>query len=149
RSCPWQPHAIPRPRVACRRPASGPATPWRPAPARAFGSPECADRGLPPRHPLRVSPRFGLPLGTCLDTVLITGGAGFIGSHLGERLLRRGATVRVLDNLDPFYDPRLKRRNLELLAKAGGSRFQFVEGDIRDPAACKQAVQSVTGVVHL
>jgi UDP-glucuronate 4-epimerase len=84
-----------------------------------------------------------------LDTVLITGGAGFIGSHLGERLLQQGRSVRVLDNLDPFYDPALKRKNLEWLARAGGSRFQFQEGDIRDPAACRQAVRSATAVVHL
>jgi UDP-glucuronate 4-epimerase len=84
-----------------------------------------------------------------LDTVLITGGAGFIGSHLGARLLQEGCSVRVLDNLDPFYDPALKRNNLALLATAGGRRFQFVEGDIRDPAACREALQGADAVVHL
>jgi UDP-glucuronate 4-epimerase len=84
-----------------------------------------------------------------LDTVLITGGAGFIGSHLGERLLRAGRTVRVLDNLDPFYDPAIKRQNLEALLAAGGSRFQFREGDIRDPDACREAVRGAAAVVHL
>ncbi|MEO6597571.1 MAG: SDR family NAD(P)-dependent oxidoreductase [Planctomycetota bacterium] len=86
-------------------------------------------------------------------TVLITGGAGFIGSHLGHRLLQAGVRVRVLDNLDPFYDVGIKRRNLEELAAAarerGGDRFEFLEGDIRDPQTCRGAVRDVDTVVHL
>jgi UDP-glucuronate 4-epimerase len=61
--------------------------------------------------------------------VLLTGGAGFIGSHVGERLLARGDELTVLDNFNPFYDPALKRRNARLLAGA-----RVVEGDIRDEA---------------
>lgn len=83
------------------------------------------------------------------NLVLITGGAGFIGSHLAERLLHEGQTVRVLDNLDPFYDPELKRRNLAKLAERGGARFTFLEGDLRDPAACRAAVAGCSAVVHL
>ena len=71
-----------------------------------------------------------------MQSVLITGGAGFIGSHLGQSLLADGAAVRVLDSLDPYYDVALKRRNLEELAAAGGERFEFIEGDLRDAAAC-------------
>ncbi|MCA8954113.1 MAG: GDP-mannose 4,6-dehydratase, partial [Planctomycetes bacterium] len=86
-------------------------------------------------------------------SVLITGGAGFIGSHLGLALLGEGARVRVLDNLDPFYDVGLKRANLELLRAAGdagtGSGFEFQEGDIRDAAACRTAVAGIDVVVHL
>jgi UDP-glucuronate 4-epimerase len=81
--------------------------------------------------------------------VLITGGAGFIGSHLAERLLRAGATVRVLDNLDPFYDPEWKRRHLAELAELGGNRFTWVEGDLRDAAACRTALAGCGAVVHL
>ena len=44
--------------------------------------------------------------GTCVVKVLVTGGAGFIGSHLCERLLADGRRVVVLDNFDPFYDGR-------------------------------------------
>lgn len=84
-----------------------------------------------------------------MRSVLITGGAGFIGSHLGLRLLAAGDRVRVLDNLDPFYDVAIKRRNLDELAAAGGQRFEFVQGDIRDAAACRSATAGATTVVHL
>jgi UDP-glucuronate 4-epimerase len=57
--------------------------------------------------------------------VLVTGGAGFIGSHLAEALLARGDRVRILDNLDPTYDPAIKRRNVPTGAA-------FVEGDLLD-----------------
>jgi len=69
---------------------------------------------------------------------LVTGGAGFIGSHLAEELLRRGHQVRVLDNLSTG-----KRRNLEHLAGV-----EFVEGDLADPAACVRGVQGVDYVLH-
>ncbi len=59
--------------------------------------------------------------------VLVTGGAGFIGSHLCEALLARGDQVAVLDNFNDFYDPALKRKNAALLARA-----KIVTGDIRD-----------------
>ena len=65
-----------------------------------------------------------------MTSVLVTGGAGFIGSHLVEALLGEGQEVVVLDNFDEFYDPAVKRRNLEPLA--GRSGFQLIEGDIRD-----------------
>jgi len=84
-----------------------------------------------------------------MQQVLITGGAGFIGSHLARRLLAEGARVRVLDNLDPFYDPALKQRNLEELAASGGERFTFHEGDLRDAEACRAAVEGADVVVHL
>ena len=61
--------------------------------------------------------------------VLVTGGAGFIGSHLCEALVARGDEVVVLDNFNDFYDPGIKRANAALLTSIG---VQFVEGDIRD-----------------
>lgn len=84
-----------------------------------------------------------------MSLVLITGGAGFIGSHLATRLLAAGAHVRVLDNLDPFYDVAIKRANLAALAAAGGARFELLEGDLRDAATCRRATAGVRAVVHL
>ncbi len=65
---------------------------------------------------------------------LVTGGAGFIGSHLCERLLRAGHGVWAFDDLNPFYDVALKEQNLRDLQATGGS-FTFVRGDITDPGA--------------
>ncbi len=62
--------------------------------------------------------------------VLVTGGAGFIGSHLIERLLQEGNTVVCLDNLNDFYNPEIKRLNQK--PHFDHDRFSFVEGDIRD-----------------
>jgi UDP-glucuronate 4-epimerase len=60
--------------------------------------------------------------------ILLTGGAGFIGSHLLERLIARGDDVAVVDDFNDYYDPRLKRTNLP----AGG--FRLHEADIREAA---------------
>src|SRR6476469_7810349 len=69
---------------------------------------------------------------------LVTGGAGFIGSHLSEELVRRGNQVRVLDNLSTG-----KRKNLEHIPGV-----EFIEGDLADPDACARAVQGVDYVLH-
>lgn len=65
-----------------------------------------------------------------MEGILVTGGAGFIGSHLVDELLGRGKRVVTLDNFDPFYDPRCKRRNIEPALNLEG--YRLVEGDIRD-----------------
>jgi UDP-glucuronate 4-epimerase len=62
--------------------------------------------------------------------VVITGGAGFIGSHLCEALLESGATVAAFDNFDPFYPRAAKEKNLALCLQ--NPRFSLVEGDIRE-----------------
>lgn len=84
-----------------------------------------------------------------MDRILVTGGAGFIGSHLAERLLADGARVVSLDNFDPFYDEAVKRRNLERAARESG--FRFVEGDIRDATRIEGllADEDIGAVVHL
>jgi UDP-glucuronate 4-epimerase len=80
-------------------------------------------------------------------SVLVTGAAGFIGSHVAEALLRRGDRVRGLDSFDPFYDPALKRRNLEEARRAGD--LPVVEGDVRDAAAVAEALRGCDAVIHL
>ncbi|MGD8241155.1 MAG: GDP-mannose 4,6-dehydratase [Armatimonadota bacterium] len=82
-------------------------------------------------------------------SILVTGGAGFIGSHLAEALLARGESVTCLDNFDPFYDPAAKRRNLEQASES--ERFRLVEGDIRDIGLLRELLGdgSIRCVVHL
>lgn len=76
--------------------------------------------------------------------VLVTGAAGFIGSHVAEALLARGDEVVGLDNFDPFYARDVKQRNLEGLRRTKG--FRFVEGDIvRHPLP----LDGVAVVIHL
>lgn len=65
-----------------------------------------------------------------MSTILVTGGAGFIGSHLAEKLLEYGHKVINLDNFNDFYDPLIKRKNI--LKAELSSRYTLVEGDIRD-----------------
>ena len=69
--------------------------------------------------------------------VLVTGGAGFIGSHLVERLLDRRHDVLVLDSFDDYYDPGLKRENLRVALDS--PRAALVEGDIRDTELVERA----------
>jgi len=64
-----------------------------------------------------------------MGRVLVTGGAGFIGSHVASSLLSRGDEVTVLDNFNDFYDPAIKRANAAALKGA-----RIVTGDIRDEA---------------
>jgi len=84
--------------------------------------------------------------------VLVTGGAGFIGSHLCQRLISEGHHVVCVDNFDAFYDPAIKRRNLEeIKATAGSGEFQLVEGDIRDTGLVEDLFRrsSFDLVIHL
>ena len=81
---------------------------------------------------------------------LVTGGAGFIGSNLCERLLRSGHAVWAFDELNNFYDPKFKQRNLAEI-QALSLPFQFVKGDITDKTAVEQLFGSVKfdQVIHL
>ena len=67
-----------------------------------------------------------------MKTILVTGGAGFIGSHLCERLLEEGHSVICLDNFDSYYDPNLKIRNVEEISNKYPGPFTMVTGDIRN-----------------
>ena len=81
-----------------------------------------------------------------MSRILVTGGAGFIGSHVCERLLARGEELVVLDNFNDFYDPLLKRQNAELLSAA-----RIVTGDIRDADLVAQLFDegNFDAVIHL
>ncbi len=74
-----------------------------------------------------------------MTTYLVTGGAGFIGSHIAETLLRRGDRVRVLDNFLTGH-----KSNLESIL----DRIELVEGDIRDAKVCREAAAGVDSVLH-
>jgi UDP-glucuronate 4-epimerase len=81
---------------------------------------------------------------------LVTGGAGFIGSHVCEQLLREGHHVWAFDDLNSFYDPQFKRRNLREV-QALALPFEFVHGDITDRSALDEIFSSVKfdQVIHL
>lgn len=82
-------------------------------------------------------------------TILVTGAAGFIGSHLAERLCRRGDTVVGLDNFNDYYDPSRKRANAARLAAY--PNFKMIEADVRDRERIFGLVpaERVTAIAHL
>ena len=80
--------------------------------------------------------------------ILVTGGAGFIGSHLVDRLLQRGDEVVCFDNFNDFYDPAIKRGNVEEHLRQ--DRCTLVEGDLRSPDDLARCfAQPVDQIVHL
>jgi UDP-glucuronate 4-epimerase len=81
---------------------------------------------------------------------LVTGGAGFIGSHVCERLLLEGHDVCAFDDLNAFYDPQLKRGNLRQIQALGRS-FEFVQGDLTDRTAVDELFRNAPfdQVIHL
>ncbi len=94
-----------------------------------------------------VDPEIVRQLGVRPCRWLVTGAAGFIGSHLLEQLLRAGQQVTSLDNFSTG-----KRANLDevrrLVGEAAWSRHRFVEGDIADPKACAQACDGASVILH-
>lgn len=83
------------------------------------------------------------------ETYLLTGAAGFIGSHLAERLLERGDRVLGVDNFDPFYAPAEKRRNIS--AALDNDRFELLEADCAVPDAVHDALdqERIDAIIHL
>lgn len=79
------------------------------------------------------------------ETVLITGGAGFIGSHLCERLLTEGCRVICLDNFDNFYDPALKEENIAEACKH--PQFTLIRGDILDTGLLEKIFTSKPNMI--
>ena len=85
---------------------------------------------------------------TCMHSILVTGGAGFIGSHLVDALLARGSAVTILDNFDPFYPREIKDDNIAAARQHPACRI--VEGDLRDLEALSRTLQGPFDVVvHL
>jgi UDP-glucuronate 4-epimerase len=84
-----------------------------------------------------------------MEKILVTGAAGFIGSHLTERLLSLGYQVVGLDSFDSFYDPAIKRRNVALFSNH--PNFSLLEGDIRDLPFLKEVFSQlpIDKIVHL
>ena len=80
-------------------------------------------------------------------TILITGGAGFIGSRLAAQLISMGKPIVILDNFNDFYDPAIKRANVAAL----GDQARVIEGDIRDTALVTRIFSEygITQVAHL
>ena len=83
--------------------------------------------------------------------VVVTGGAGFIGSHLCTRLCAEGHQVTCLDNFDDFYDPAIKKDNLHQLEQVAADRITFQHGDIRHLDDLHQLFRDnpVDAVIHL
>jgi UDP-glucuronate 4-epimerase len=81
--------------------------------------------------------------------ILVTGGAGFIGSHLCERLIAEGCKVVCLDNFNPFYSPEVKRQNLSAIITHPS--FSLVVGDIRNPNDLDKCFngKNIDLVIHL
>lgn len=84
-----------------------------------------------------------------MKNVLVTGAAGFIGSHVAESLLERGDSVIGFDNLNDYYPVAYKRRNIEALSK--NKAFRFVQGELEDAALLEDVFQKhgITHVAHL
>lgn len=82
------------------------------------------------------------------QSALVTGGAGFIGSHLTESLLADGWNVTVVDNFDPFYSPASKRRNLAKVVDH--PNFRLVERSLHEPDLAESlGRESYSAIVHL
>ncbi|HZI79817.1 MAG TPA: NAD-dependent epimerase/dehydratase family protein [Vicinamibacterales bacterium] len=82
-----------------------------------------------------------------MSHVLVTGGAGFIGSHLVDSLLRDRCRVTVIDNFDPFYDRSIKQANIA--PHRDTAAWRLVEGDIRDAALLQGLPADIDVIVHL
>ena len=77
---------------------------------------------------------------------LVTGGAGFIGSHIIERLLRQRHDVICLDNFNPYYHPEIKERNISPFLHE--EYFTLIRGDIRDGLLLDSILTDVDVVFH-
>ncbi|MDM0818953.1 SDR family NAD(P)-dependent oxidoreductase [Clostridium perfringens] len=91
-----------------------------------------------------------------MKTILVTGGAGFIGSHLCERLLKEGNKVLVIDNFNDYYDSNIKRNNIKEIIETcevnniDKENFKVFEGDIRDNKFLEKVfLNNIDCIMHL
>ena len=84
-------------------------------------------------------------------TTLVTGGAGFIGFHLSMRLLAAGQKVVGIDNLNPYYDPQLKRDRIAEIKRQFGHSYQFIKVDFADRGALESTLSDLSfdRIAHL
>lgn len=77
---------------------------------------------------------------------MITGGAGFIGSHIAENLAKKGHEIVVIDNLDPYYSVDLKKRNVDIVLNSGDCTF--VNTDVTNLTRMKEIIDSTVDYVY-
>lgn len=78
--------------------------------------------------------------------IVITGGAGFIGSHIAENLAKDGNEIVIVDNLDPYYSVDLKKRNIDIVLKSGDATF--INADITNLTRLKQIIDGTVDYVY-
>jgi UDP-glucose 4-epimerase len=81
-----------------------------------------------------------------MSKIVVTGGAGFIGSHIAENLAKDGHEIVVVDNLDPYYSIDLKKRNIDIVLSSGDATF--INADVTDLARMKEIIDSTVDYVY-
>lgn len=81
-----------------------------------------------------------------MSKIVITGGTGFIGSHIAESLAKNGHEIVIVDNLDPYYSIDLKMRNLDIVLNSGNA--VFINADVTDLSRMKEIIDSTVDYVY-
>lgn len=81
--------------------------------------------------------------------ILVTGGAGFIGSHVSDRLVARGDEIVIVDSFDPYYDPAIKRRNIEGVLNSSRASLIALNISDTDEINAQLGDQPVDAIIHL
>lgn len=117
-----------------------------------YSSDECLSIGSSVDQVHEIINEMQLEIDASVKTVLVTGGAGFVGSHVADHLLSRGDRVILVDEVNDYYDVSQKRGNLQyLLEKHGNQRLDIFEGDICEEALMEGIFQKFKPrhVVHM